>query len=320
MAEAIFEQLAQLRPHFYPIPFRQQNRSPVDGVRQHDIVGIDPMPLPKEALLELYGKCHQQLHRGNVRKLLSSDTPIDLHTNFPEIISWAQRVNDQLACRLIAISEKNLIFCILRNMDNNQKVQVGTMEKRAFPPNFPCSGLSDTPRHPYTKALLRAIPDPGPNRSLPRDLPRGEVPGAAWPPLARAFHPRCPKAFAPCGWEPRDLIELLELRWSRMAEADHAKERVMIGHSVIRTANKPGWRLAAARGANGERLLAFLQRIHTENSAEPFWTGVQAMRTGTDFVEITWRASRTPHLLASGDVKVACHLYDGTAIDAEYSA
>ena len=35
------------------------------------------------------------------------------------------------------------------------------------------------PKHPYTQSLLRAIPDPDPSRSIPRDLPRGEVPDAA---------------------------------------------------------------------------------------------------------------------------------------------
>ena len=49
------------------------------------------------------------------------------------------------------------------------------------------------PRHPYTQSLLRAIPDPDPSRSIPRDLPRGEVPDAAEPPLGCRFHPRCPK-------------------------------------------------------------------------------------------------------------------------------
>ena len=35
------------------------------------------------------------------------------------------------------------------------------------------------PKHPYTQALLRAIPEPDPSRSVPRDLPRGEVPDAS---------------------------------------------------------------------------------------------------------------------------------------------
>ena len=48
------------------------------------------------------------------------------------------------------------------------------------------------PKHPYTKALLAAIPDPDPERSIPRDLLKGEIPDAAEPPSGCAFHPRCP--------------------------------------------------------------------------------------------------------------------------------
>jgi peptide/nickel transport system ATP-binding protein len=68
------------------------------------------------------------------------------------------------------------------------------------------------PRHPYTVSLLKAIPDPDPARSIPRDLPRGEIPDAARPPLGCRFHPRCPRAFEVCGSESRDLRDLLELR------------------------------------------------------------------------------------------------------------
>jgi len=69
------------------------------------------------------------------------------------------------------------------------------------------------PKHPYTKALLQAIPIPDPERRTVKVLPRGEVPNAVWPPAGCRFHPRCPVALATCGWEGRDVIALLEERW-----------------------------------------------------------------------------------------------------------
>ena len=69
----------------------------------------------------------------------------------------------------------------------------------------PAEAIYADPKHPYTQALLRAIPEPDPARAVPRDLPRGEVPDAASPPLGCSFHPRCPRAFEPCGWESRPL-------------------------------------------------------------------------------------------------------------------
>jgi peptide/nickel transport system ATP-binding protein len=60
------------------------------------------------------------------------------------------------------------------------------------------------PRHPYTRALLAAVPrlDPA-ARGRPRRVPGGEVPDAAHTPPGCRFHPRCPEVFAPCpGQDP----------------------------------------------------------------------------------------------------------------------
>ncbi|MGH9104522.1 MAG: ABC transporter ATP-binding protein, partial [Acidimicrobiales bacterium] len=78
----------------------------------------------------------------------------------------------------------------------------------------PAARIYEKPRHPYTRALLEAMPHPDPAKRTTRNLPRGEVPDAAVPPLGCAFHPRCPDAFGPCGWEGRDLRSLLEMRWA----------------------------------------------------------------------------------------------------------
>jgi len=68
------------------------------------------------------------------------------------------------------------------------------------------------PKHPYTQALLGAIPTPEPGRRRKKALPRGEVPDAIYPPQGCRFHPRCPVATSTCGWEPEDIIDLLDRR------------------------------------------------------------------------------------------------------------
>jgi peptide/nickel transport system ATP-binding protein len=84
----------------------------------------------------------------------------------------------------------------------------------------PARTIYADPKHPYTRALLQAIPNPDPERRTKKVLPRGEVPNAIWPPAGCRFHPRCPAVLATCGWEGRDVIALLEERWLSLDVAE----------------------------------------------------------------------------------------------------
>ena len=73
----------------------------------------------------------------------------------------------------------------------------------------PAKEVYADPKHPYTRALLAAIPVPDPTKRGPKVLPRGEVPDAIRPPAGCRFHPRCPSVLPTCGWEGRDFVEML---------------------------------------------------------------------------------------------------------------
>jgi oligopeptide transport system ATP-binding protein len=67
--------------------------------------------------------------------------------------------------------------------------------------------LFAAPRHPYTQALLSAIPQPVPGRASQRILLAGDVPSPANPPPGCAFHTRCRHAEARCRTEVPALAD-----------------------------------------------------------------------------------------------------------------
>jgi peptide/nickel transport system ATP-binding protein len=65
----------------------------------------------------------------------------------------------------------------------------------------PTGALFATPKHPYTAALLSAVPKPDPRLRAQRIVLEGEVADPAHPPAGCYFHPRCPYATSVCKTE-----------------------------------------------------------------------------------------------------------------------
>jgi peptide/nickel transport system ATP-binding protein len=66
----------------------------------------------------------------------------------------------------------------------------------------PVEQIFQAPKHPYTAALLRAIPAIDPEETLPRQPLAGEPPSPLHLPQGCAFHPRCPAAMDICRRDP----------------------------------------------------------------------------------------------------------------------
>jgi oligopeptide/dipeptide ABC transporter ATP-binding protein len=69
------------------------------------------------------------------------------------------------------------------------------------------------PLHPYTLALMSAIPVPNPRLKRERTILKGDVPSPLNPPKGCRFHPRCPVAMEICSQEEPQFKELLPDHW-----------------------------------------------------------------------------------------------------------
>jgi oligopeptide/dipeptide ABC transporter ATP-binding protein len=170
----------------------------------------------------------------------------------------------------------------------------------------PAAPVYAAPSHPYTSALLEAVPLPDPSRrQRQRRLPSGDVPDAVAPPRGCRFHPRCPHAFAPCGWEGGDLVSALEERWTDPELFE--RERAMVGplDSVAVGAD----RVTFPRG--GAELAAMLEELRTDGSQRVF-SGVEAIETDGTKVTVRFGPGLEPALQPVDGRLVACHLHGVT--------
>ena len=90
--------------------------------------------------------------------------------------------------------------------------------------------LNETPKHPYTEALLSAVPEPDPRVKKTRVVPKGEVGDFLNLPPGCAFHPRCVHAKEICSQEKPPLVNVAAAGGEEHLAACHfSKELSLIG-------------------------------------------------------------------------------------------
>lgn len=86
------------------------------------------------------------------------------------------------------------------------------------------TSLFESPKHPYTKALLSAIPVPDPDKKKERIVLRGDVPSPIDPPSGCRFHTRCPYATAKCKVDVPELRTALSMKEGHEAACHYIEE------------------------------------------------------------------------------------------------
>jgi len=108
-----------------------------------------------------------------------------------QILNLLQDLQDELNLSYLFIAHNLAVvqhFC-----DDVAVMYLGRIVEQA-----PSATLYADPRHPYTQALLMAVPEPDPNKRLQRAVLPGEVPSPVNPPEGCVFAPRCPFATDEC--------------------------------------------------------------------------------------------------------------------------
>jgi peptide/nickel transport system ATP-binding protein len=119
-----------------------------------------------------------------------------------QIVNLLHDLQRELGLALLFISHD---LAIVEHMTH----RVAVMYLGKIVETAPKRNIFVAPRHPYTKALLSAVPVPAPGAARQRIILKGDVPSPINPPKGCRFHTRCPYAFDRCSAEdpqPR-LIE-----------------------------------------------------------------------------------------------------------------
>ena len=175
----------------------------------------------------------------------------------------------------------------------------------------PTAGLFENPLHPYTQALLSAVPVPDPKRRRERIILPGDLPSPIFPPSGCRFHTRCPAVMPHCGWSPADIAPQAAYLF------DLSRNPGASGLPLLREVAIRGHRLRLLYATPpSERDRAQVSTVVEDQAKAPGGVSFRAvvavgLREGT--VELEMLPAREPALIeVTPNHRVACYLYPGS--------
>jgi len=135
-------------------------------------------------------------------KMIIGDEPVSaLDVSIQaQIINLIVRLKDEFKISTIFISHD---LAVVEHISD----QVAIMYLGKIVEIAPSKNIYEEPMHPYTRALLSAIPIPDPKATLQRTHLTGDVPNPANPPSGCGFRTRCPLVEKICSMEVPEMVE-----------------------------------------------------------------------------------------------------------------
>jgi oligopeptide/dipeptide ABC transporter ATP-binding protein len=192
-------------------PFRIQGVDPPGGVRRAvqellELVGLSPEHYNRYPH-EFSGGQRQRIGIARTLalrpKLIVADEPVSaLDVSIQaQVINLLEDLQDELDLTYLLIAHD---LSVVRHVSD----RVAVMYLGKIVELGDRNAVYSQPRHPYTVALLSAVPVPDPTRRSRRILLTGDVPSPLNPPAACRFHTRCWKAQEICRTQEPPLVEL----------------------------------------------------------------------------------------------------------------
>ena len=154
-------------------------------------------------------------------RLILADEPVsglDVSVQ-AQVINLMMDLQDQLGLTYLFVSHD---LSVVKQISSRVVVMyVGRIAEVGTPQE-----LFDSPKHPYTAALMSSVPKPHPSQRSTRYVLEGEVANPASPPTGCYFHPRCPFATDQCKVEVPPLVKSKDGRLVSCHRADEIELNV----------------------------------------------------------------------------------------------